>query len=105
MSFKIPTCFLVGPLAGSLVSCRAMTSGSWSLIVFSTSLDNKARAESLVSAAFNESIFHEINFIVPSIFHHYYIHYCFSTNLQILYHISIYLTNPHFLLIMTFKKQ
>ena len=43
-----------------------MTSASCSLIVLNTSLDNRALADSLVSAAFNESIFHEINFkIVP----------------------------------------
>ena len=38
-------------------------SGSRSIIVFSTSLDKSALAESLVSAAFNESMFQEIGLV------------------------------------------
>src|SRR6056297_1867842 len=58
---KCSTCFLLGPLAGNLVSCNAITSASIRIIVSITFLVSTALFESLVKAAFNESIFHEIN--------------------------------------------
>src|SRR6056297_3173286 len=88
---KCSTCFLLGPLAGNLVSCNAITSASIRIIVSITFLVSTALFESLVKAAFNESIFHEINFKLLLLIGFYDKLACFLQNLYSEYYVFHFL--------------